>query len=327
MSELLDSLKADLTSRRMLPLLAIAALALIGALAYSALASKSSSSVPGTASRSTHAEVAPLPGPTVASAPANPNAAAAETTLGVSYQHKGKMRNPFAPLPGAKSSEGSSSTATSTSSGGSASSAGSESSNGSEPGSSSGSSSSEGSSSSSEGSGGAQESGSAGSTPPPSPIALYRLDVTLQRLSETGTPAGEPQIFHLTHPQLLPSKHKPLLAPLVVTGKGTGVVFALLREAILHGEASCVPNAGDCQAIEVKLNQAEELQYLQEDGSVLAYLLTVTKIERVNGGSASAASVHPSSAASRLIAKMHLSLPSSLAFDSRLGTIVGVAHR
>jgi hypothetical protein len=321
MSELLESLKADLFSRRMLPLLALAALALIGALAYGVLGSKSSSSVPTTAPQSAHAEVAPLPGPALASAPADPNAAASETTVGVGYQHKGKMRNPFTPLPGSESSEGSSSaTATSATSGGSTSSGGSESANGSGA---------EGSSGSggSESSGGSQEQGSGGSTPPQSTIALYHLDVTLQRLSETGTPTGEPQSFHLTHPQPLPSKHKPLLAPLVVTGKGTGVVFALLREAILHGKASCVPNAGDCQAIDVKLHQGEELQYLQEDGSVLAYMLTVTKIERVNGGSASAAAAHTSSAAGRLIAKMHLSLPSSLALDSRLGTIVGLAHR
>jgi hypothetical protein len=330
MSDLLASLKADLTSRRMLPLLVVAALALLGALGYGVLASKSSSSPSSAAPQSAHGEVASLPGPAVANAPANPNAAASETTVGVGYQHKGKMRNPFAPLPGSKSSA-----AASSSSGGSESSSGSGSSNGSSSSGgsgstssgSSGSPSSGGSPSHSEGSGNPKESGS-GSASPQSAISLYHIDLAMQRLSETGTPIGEPQTFHdIIHLQPLPSKHRALLEPAGVTDGGTGVAFLLLRGPILHGKASCLPNAGDCEAIDVKLHQAEELLYTEEEGSALDYRLTVTKIEKVSGADASTSSIRTSAAGRELIARMHLSLPMGAAFMSRLGAIVGSAHR
>jgi hypothetical protein len=152
--------------------------------------------------------------------------------------------------------------------------------------------------------------------------------VTLQRLTETGAPSGEPQTFHdITHLQPLPSKHNALLEPAGVTDNGAGVAFMLLRGPILHGKASCVPNAGDCQAIDVKLHQGEELQYPQEDGSVIYYRLTVTKIERIDGASANAAAVRTSAAGRDLIASMRLSLPTSAAFSSRLEMIAGAARR
>jgi hypothetical protein len=318
MSELLSSLKADLTSRRMLPLLAIAGLALLGALGFVVLGSKSSAPTTSTLAPVSTQHVAALPGPSVASAPANPNAAASETTIGASYQHHGKMRNPFAPVPGM------SSPTTTTSSGGGSGSGASSSSQSSGSGSGSGG----GSPSASGGSG----SGSGGSSPPPSgeagprppaPIALYHVDVSLQRLSEEGKPVGKPQSFHdVIELQPLPSKQKALVAPEGVTGNGTGLAFLLVGEEIIHGKATCIPSPANCQAIDLKLGVPEELQVLEAEGTVVAYKLTVTKIEKVSG-SASAAAVHPSAAGSALLVRRHLSIPSSAAFDGKLGTIVG----
>src|SRR5205807_4655488 len=62
MNELLSSLKADLSSRRMLPLVVMAAVALVGALAYVALASTSGGSKAALAPPNV-TPVSPLPGP------------------------------------------------------------------------------------------------------------------------------------------------------------------------------------------------------------------------------------------------------------------------
>lgn len=316
MNDLFSSLKADLSSRRMLPLIGVALVALVGALAYVALGAKSSPTTPPPSTAST-THVTPPPGPAVSSAPTNPNAAVSETTVGTSYQHRGKMRNPFAPLKSKASSQAQSPTksSASTSSGSSASGGGSSSGGG-------------GSSAPSTGSkGGSEESHP---TSPSTSITRYHVDVTLQRLSEEGKPVGEPQVFqNVTTLQPLPSKHKPLVAPEGVTKDEKSVLFLLVGEVIIHGSASCVPNAGDCTAISLKLHDSEELQYQPSEGAVAAYRLTVTKIERfaVNGANASASTVHLSKAGSELVKRLHLSVPSSASFDGPLGTIVGATRR
>lgn len=317
MSDLLSSLKADLTSRRMLPLLALAGLALLGAIAYVALGAKPSSSTPSVGTSTTTQHVASLPGPAVSSAPANPNAAVSETTVGSNYQHGGKVHDPFTPLKG----KASQAAASSSKSSGGGSGASPSTSSGTSSGSSSGTS-SDGSSNSSGGSGGTPPSNENPSNSPTS-ISAYHIDVSLQRLSEEGQPVGKAQVFRdVIALQPLPSKRKALVEPEGVTGDGTGVAFVLVGEEIIHGKATCVPSAADCQDIDVKLKAPEELQYQEEDGTVVAYRLTVTRIEKV-GGTASTASVHPSAAGRALIARRHLTIPSSAAFDGQLGTIVG----
>lgn len=319
MSDLFTSLKSDLSSRRMLPLLGLAALALVGALAYVALAGKSGSSTPG-APLATTGHVAQVPGPAVSSAPANPNAAVSETTVGTHYQHGGKMRDPFAALKGkshapatTKSSVGSSGTSSA--------------SNTSSP--------SGGSSPTTSGNTGApvnpggtstQPSESSPSTPSGTAVTLYHVDVSLQRLSEEGKPVGQPQTFtDVTTKQPLPSKSRAMVEPLVVIGEAQRVAFLLTSEAILHGSARCWPNGGDCEVIELKAGESEELQYLQPSGSVVAYRLSVTSIQKI-GQTANTADVkdaRPSVAGTKLIAKMHLSIPTSAQLGGSLGTIVG----
>lgn len=316
MSDLLSSLKADLTSRRMLPLLALAGLALLGAIAYVALGAKSGGSTSSAGASTPAQHVASLPGPAVSSAPANPNAAVSETTVGSGYQHGGKVHDPFTPLKG-KSSSPAAASSSKPSGGGS----------GAGPSTASGTSSpsSGGAPSSGESNGSSGGSRSSNENPSPSPTAIsaYHIDVSLQRLSEEGQPVGKAQSFRdVIALQPLPSKHKALVEPEGVTGDGTGVAFVLVGEEIIHGKASCVPSAADCQDIDVKLKVPEELQYQEADGTVVAFRLTVTKIEKL-GSSASVASVHPSAAGRALIARRHLTIPSSAAFGGELGTIEG----
>lgn len=344
MNELLSGLKADLSSRRMLPLLGLAAAALIGALAYVALAGKSGASTASSVAATPPVSAPPLEGPSVSAAPANPNAAVAETTAGASDQHGGKMRNPFLPLPSRETSGGGasasstsgSSTSGGSSSGGSAGNAGGSSgasesggsgSAGGGPGGGSGSSGSGGSGSGS-GSAGPSSSGSGGASPD-NPVIAYHVDVRLQQLSEAGQPIGQAQVFKdIVGMQPLPSKHKALIAAVAVTGKGAGVAFVLLKEAIMHGGGRCLPSAEDCAAIDLKPHASEELQYLQSDGTVTYYKLTLTKLEKIGAG-ASAASAGPaqgSAAGHALIARLHLTIPSAADFGGSRGTIVGASH-
>jgi hypothetical protein len=315
MSDLFASLKADLTSRRMLPVIGVALAALIGALAYVALGAKSSGSPPAPSTASTP-HVTPLQGPTVSSAPENPHAAVSETTVGSSYQHRGKMRDPFAPLKDVKSSTQAKSATKSSGSSASSSSGGGSSQGGESP-------------APSTGSHGSGEEGSHPTSPSTS-ITRYHVDVSLQRLSSEGNPVGEPQRFqNVTSLQPLPSKHEALVEPEGVTKDEKGVVFLLVGEVIIHGSATCAPSAGDCTAISLKLHDSEELQYEQSEGAVAAYRLTVTKIERftVNAANASATPVHFSKAGSELNKRLHLSVPSSASFGGPLGTIAGVTRR
>lgn len=328
MSDFLSSLKADLASRKMVPLVALAAVALVGALAYVALASKGSGSE--TPALNTHAKVESLPGPDVASAPANPNAAVSETTFGTKYQHGGKTRNPFAPVEGAKSSGagGAKSSATSESSSSGTSSGGKGS-----PGTGSGNGSSGESKSSGAGSpsgeskqsGGSpsggppsggdkgSEGGGEGSAPkPPVPVTLYTATVTLQRVSESGEAVGRPQVFKDVEPlQPLPSKQNALLLVAGAIHDGKQFVFVLVKEAILRGPASCIPGPAHCESIAVPAGKSEELQYLLPSGAVESYNLTVTKIEK-RATSAAKAARRISLAGRKLLAHRQLSLPAGV---------------
>lgn len=314
MNELLTSLKADLSSRRMLPLVGLAVVALIAALAYVALASKSGSSTAPRIPASPVTSVAPLPGPPVASAPANPNAALSETTVGAGYQHGGNMHNPFSPLPGSGESQQGSSSASSASSSSSASggsgSAGSsngagESSGGEGSGSAGGGSSS---------SGGSTEASKAGSGSSPAPVTLYHATAKLEQISETGEPVGKPQVFSDLKPlQPLPSKHDAKLVAVGAIHEGKQFVFVLAQEAILHGSASCLPGPAHCEAIALGIGHSEELQYLTASDTVVTYKLTVVKIEKATASAAKAkAASRVSPAGKALMTNRQLSLPSGI---------------
>jgi hypothetical protein len=269
MSEMLQAIKADLTSRRILPLFVLALGLLVGAVAYAVLSGKASSE-PTAATPSVQAPA--VPGPTVASAPANPDSAVAETTNGGRFQHRGHIRNPFAALPGSESTQESEESSSS-----------SPSASPEEP-ASSGSSGEEESSVTVEGnSGESGESSTSGTSPsePTSvpPVSVFEVKAVLTRVVEPGQPAATPQSFSgLQELTLLPSKHAELLAFAGVQDAGKGALFVFVTPAIVHGEARCLPAKTSCESIYVKPKQTEELQYLQPSGKVVSYTLTVGKI-------------------------------------------------
>lgn len=288
MSDFLNSVKADLTDRRLLPIIAVVAALLVAALAYALLGGGSSTP-------------APAPGPAPATAAtglavsgSTPEKSVAETTDGTREQQGGSARDPFTPLPGsnASSSAGqSSSSAGGSSSAGSASSAGGSSSSSSGSGSGSGSGSSSGS--------GSGSTGGSGSAPAhkPEPQA-YQVALEFGTVP-AGTTAGTATLTAYENIKLqtpLPSAKQPLVVFRGVTAKGRSATFTLVGEAILSGPGACLPSAQQCQAIDLQPGQDEQLGSLQPNGEVLTYELRVVGIAAVKA-SAAAARAHAASGA------------------------------
>jgi hypothetical protein len=284
----LDSLKSDLLDRRLRPIVALLGVALLGALAYAVLAGGSSTSAPSaSAAAAPAAKAAEIAVSEVKTDSATP---VAETTSGSSEQTGGATRNPFAPVSGLKRANSASSSATAApgssatsapGSGSSSTASGSPAASGSESSSGSGSSGSEGSSS------GSGSSTQGGGTSPASkspktakPQTVYRVSV-LFGSAAPGTPplsAGLTPYENLTRQQPLPSARQPLVVFRGVIAGGKSATFTLVGEAILRGSAACLPSASQCQAIDLKPGQTEELEYVPLGGTAIAYQLQVVKI-------------------------------------------------
>ena len=65
--------------------------------------------------------------------------------------------------------------------------------------------------------------------------------------------------------------------------------FSLVGEAILHGNATCLPNASQCQAIDVPPGHYEQLEYLAPNGETIIYELRVVTITSSKATAASLA--------------------------------------
>jgi hypothetical protein len=240
----------------------------------------------------------------------------AETTDGASRQHGGATRNPFTPLPGAKTA---STVASAGNKGSSPSTSGS-----------SGSSTSSAPSSSTptpKTSGGTSPAPTGRSKPTPKPQVVYQVDV----LFGVG-PAGpiEPNI------QLTPLNNLTRLDPLTADGgeaplvfagvaaAGKSAIFTLVREVILHGPAICGPSASQCQTIRLSPGQVEELEYIVPGGQSLLYKLQLVSITAVKASAAKAASVfHAESKAGReLLRHDGLSALPGMRYSREKGVVV-----
>jgi hypothetical protein len=273
MTEMLDSIKTDLLSRRMLPLLVGVAVALVAAAAYALSAGSSSGG----------ANPSPVPSPSlppvastlhVAVASTNPHAALAETPGGKQYQSRGSTRNPFAPLaspPPAKS--------------------GTTGSSGSSPGSSS-----PGSSS-----GGSGSSGSAGgSTPaPPTPtlpkpkpvhVGLTSTQSYAVALSLTTSGGGLNTVDSLERLSVLPSDQQPLLVYLGVLKGGRDALFVVQPGTVVSGPGTCTPGPTDCEILSLAQEQIESLAVSTGNATSNVALFAVNAITA--DGHASVAAAH-----------------------------------
>jgi hypothetical protein len=278
MNELLKTVLADLRDRRLLPFVALVGVALVGGIAYAMLGG-------GSSATPTASVPVPLRGASgIAVVQAHPETAVAETTNGTAEQRKGKVHDPFNLLPAAAKAAASvaSSTSTSTST-----------STGTSTGSSPSAPSSETPPKSGAGTGSGPvevETKPTKPSKPSTPKTVYHVAVLFGVVPSGATPfitALTPyQSLKLLTP--LPAK-QPLLVFRGVTAGGKAATFTLVGEAILHGLAACLPNATQCQAIDLQPKRYEQLEYLTPTGEVITYELRVVSI---TAKKASAASVH-----------------------------------
>jgi len=63
-----------------------------------------------------------------------------------------------------------------------------------------------------------------------------------------------------------------------VTAGGKSATFTLVSEAILHGEATCLPSASQCEAIDLPPGKSEQLEYIAPSGEVSLYELRIVSI-------------------------------------------------
>jgi hypothetical protein len=263
MNELLQSLRTDLLSRRLLPFAALALLVLVVAVGY-ALAGAGS----GPAPRAAVPVTAPTQQPAlaVAAAAPNPNAAESETPGGLRYQAGGPTRNPFTPLPEPKTVIVKTAPGTSSAAGGSS------------------------GGSSGAGAGGTGKSGGAEPAPtPPKPASPskpakkssfpYDVSILFGTLPPiTGQEVTLPPYQNLQPQRPLPSASNARIALERVSGNAKSAVFALLEPPILRGPGLCLPSPSECQQLGLAPGQAEELEYIEEDGQALIYELKTVSI-------------------------------------------------
>jgi hypothetical protein len=301
MNELLTSIKADLFSRRLLPLVALAVVALAAAVAYAVLGGGKEATGPQSA-------VASVPAPTtgvpVSAAPQSTTAANAEAPFGAKYQTKGSSRDPFLPLPGSPSKGSSSSSAAKAAAG--------KSSVASTP------SKSKSSTPSSPGGSSSPGTGSGGGSKPskekphalkPEPLTGYSVSVLFGHAAANPgevpalTPYEEMKRF-----EPLPSAKETLLVFQGVLAKhGEDALFALIVPPILHGEGSCYPSATHCQAVELAAGKSEELEYVKSGESVAFELKVVSIVRQGSTSGAKAKSMRVSRAGRRALRRAGLS--------------------
>ncbi|MGA9875137.1 MAG: hypothetical protein WBQ21_04940 [Solirubrobacteraceae bacterium] len=273
MTEFLRSIKSDLLSRHMLPLVGVVGVALLAAIGYALTGGSGGSTAVPSASLQSAPATGASAGGKVSVAPENPHIAVSETPGGARYQSQGPTRDPFTPL----ASPAEAKRNTTNSSSGSKSSESSSGSTGS----------SSGGSSTGSSSGG---TGTAGGTTPVTPPAQPAKPsspsyVVVAALANAPTSPTEPVVVTpyvgLKANQPLPSKQDVRLSFERVSADGKGAIFKLVVAPILHGPGTCLPSTSDCQSIDLAVGQVEELEYVEPNGQTVGYALRVVSINKV----------------------------------------------
>jgi len=317
MTDFLNSVKADLLDRRILPFLAVLGVALLAALGYAVLGGGGSTPVtpvaPVTAST--------VSGIAVTAAPTDTAAPVAETTSGAAHRSAGSSRNPFAPLPGAK--KATTSTAAAPAAGG-ASGTGTEASSTETPASSPES----GSGSGGRGSSTIEPKKSTGKA---KPQTVYHVAVLFGTAPAGTSPlSAELTPFEdLKRQQPLPSAQQPLIVYRGVIAGGKSATFTLVGEAILRGNAACLPSASQCQAIDLKPGQSEELEYIPLGGVAVVYQLQVVSItaSKASASAARRAFGGESKSGLELLRHTHLQSLPFLRYSAAKGVLVFAGHK
>ncbi len=279
MTEFLQSIKSDLLSRRLLPFVALLAVALLAAVGYVVSGGQKSSASTPIASAPSGASPSRAGALAVTVAPANPNEAVSETPSGVRYQSQGPTRNPFIPLPASPAKNASTNSSSKSSA-----------------------SSSTSSPVSAVGSGGTSSKGSGsagkeavGKEAPPvrkkpaKPQFPYIVSIVFGRAATTpGQSATLTPYENLKISQLLPSAQDKRITFERVTSNGSGAVFKLVVPPILHGSGVCLPSSSECETIDLEAQHSEELEYIEADGQAVVYELKVVSITKKSASASTA---------------------------------------
>jgi hypothetical protein len=300
MNDFLNSLKADLLDRRLLPIVALVLVGLVAAVAYVVVGGGSSATP-----TSTVASAPPTASSGVAISQMSPEKAVAETTSGASSQRGGSVHNPFKALPepnAKKASSAASSTSTSSSS----------------------------TSSSSSSSGSSSPATPAKPSKPSKSATVYHVAVLFGVLP-AGTTAQTAQLTPYENLRLLaplPSAKQPLIVFRGVTAGGKTAIFTLVSEAILHGNATCRPNASQCEAIDLQTGQSEQLEYISATGQPVIYELRIVSIVSGKATSAAIKNVlrNESKAGRELLSHAGLDAVPGLRYSARAGVLVFTGH-
>jgi hypothetical protein len=248
----------------------------------------------------------------IAVSPANRETAVAETTNGAGEQRKGAVHDPFKLLPGSEKTESSPSSSSSSSSTSSSSS----------------SSSTEKSASSTTP---VEESKTPTKPKPAKPKTVYRV-AALFGIIPAGTAPLTAQLTPYENLKLmtaLPSAKQPLIVFRGVTAGGKSASFTLVGEApILHGNGVCLPNASQCQAIDLQKDHYEQLEYPTPTGESIVYELRVVSIESKQASAASLKSeLRGQKVGRELLRQAGLLEMPFLRESTQTGVLVFAAHR
>jgi hypothetical protein len=318
MSELLASLKSDLSDRRLLPIVLVLGLALVAAIAYGVLAGGGSGSAttPVAATPAPSTSTTALPAATQASA--DPHAALAETTDGARYQRQEGAHNPFVPLPSTTATASKTLAAPSTAGGSSSSSATAPSTP------SQGASSSPTPTSTSTPATGGSTPAPAKPKPKKKPQPVYLVAV-LFGIAPT-TPGQLSQLTpyaDLKRLEALPSASAPRIVFTGVSADGKRAIFTLAGEAILKGEGDCLPSASQCEAVQLAASQSEELSYLEPTGQTVTYELKVVSVAKREASASAAARLNRRDRAGQaLMRRLDPAVLGDLRFSSAKGVLV-----
>jgi hypothetical protein len=146
-----------------------------------------------------------------------------------------------------------------------------------------------------------------------------------------GTPAGVTQLPPFDSLKIftaLPSAKQPLIVFRGVTSGGKSALFTIVGEAIIRGTATCLPNASQCQVIQLKPGQLEQLEYLAPTGQVTTYELRLVTIASTTTTASSAslknAVTGDSKAVREMLGRAGLRALPGLRYSQGAGVLVAV---
>jgi hypothetical protein len=261
--EYLDALKADLVDRRMLPVLLTLGVLLVAAVVYVVVGGGEKAQTPIFATAPTSSPSGAT-GISITPVAKGTTGAVAEVTSGESLQHSGPTRDPLQAPPGSKRS----STAASAVKGSSA------------PGKTSGSSSPAATSPAAAPKTTTATTTSATTTAtstsatavapsaPATPASPYAVDVEFGEVpaGTTTAVAGLAAHLGLTRITAFPSAADDLVALTAISDRGKAARFVFVKPMIPTGVAKCIPSPSQCEAVDLKPGQVEELEYLPSGG-------------------------------------------------------------